>query len=50
VGFIDLKKSKGKIPGEVSLVTLTGIHKVNQRLVAIYEKLFPIIQELTKKN
>lgn len=45
-GFMDLQKSKGKVPGTVSILTLSGIHKVNLRLVALFEKIQPIIQEL----
>lgn len=45
-GFMDIKRSKGKIPGPITLITLAGIHKVNLRLVALYERILPVIQEL----
>ncbi|HTV42899.1 MAG TPA: hypothetical protein VMF08_20205 [Candidatus Sulfotelmatobacter sp.] len=45
-GFMDLQRSKGQVPGSVTLITLAGIHKVNLQLVALYEKILPVIQEL----
>jgi hypothetical protein len=45
-GFMDVKASKGKIPGEITITTLKGLEKANKQLVNLFEKLKPIMQEL----